>query len=48
MADNYLEKRMEEYRLRKEREKKAKTLAWRKRMDAYKKKLEEESQKKQD
>ena len=45
MADNYLENRMEAYKLRKEKEKKAKTLAWRKRMDAYKKKLAEEAEK---
>ena len=43
MADNYLETRMEAYRARKEKEKRAKALAWRKRMEAYKKKLAENS-----
>lgn len=39
MADNYLEKRMEDYRRRKEKEARSKQLAWRKRMDAYRKKI---------
>ena len=40
MADNYLEKRMEEYQARKAKEARAKQIAWKKRMEAYKKKLE--------
>ena len=42
MADNYLEKRMEEYQARKAKEARAKQIAWKKRMDAYKKRLEAE------
>ena len=42
MADNYLEKRMEEYQARKAKEVRAKQIAWKKRMDAYKKRLEAE------
>ena len=45
MADNYLEKRMEEYQARKAKEARAKQIAWKKRMEAYKKKLELEKQK---
>lgn len=44
MADNYLEKRMEEYQARKAKEARAKQIAWKKRMEAYKKKLELEKQ----
>lgn len=40
MADNYLEKKMEELQARKAKEARAKQLAWKKRMDAYRKKLE--------
>ena len=36
---------MEEYQARKAREARAKQLAWKKRMDAYRRKLEEESKK---
>ena len=43
MADNYLEKRMEEYQARKAKEARAKQIAWKKRMEAYKKKLEAEA-----
>ena len=42
MADNYLEKRMEEYQARKAKEARAKQIAWKKRMEAYKKRLEAE------
>lgn len=40
MADNYLEKKMEDLQARKAREARAKQIAWKKRMDAYRKKLE--------
>lgn len=46
MADNYLESKFEQLRERREKEQKAKRLAWRKRMDAYRKKLEESGEKK--
>lgn len=39
MADNWLEKKFEEYSSGKTKEQKAKERAWKKRMDAYKKKL---------
>ncbi len=39
MADNYLEKKYEELQARKAREQKARQIAWKKRMDAYRKKL---------
>ena len=42
MADNYLEKRMEEYQARKVKEARAKQVAWKKRMEAYRKRLEME------
>ena len=42
MADNYLEKKMEEYQARKTKEARAKQRAWKKRMDAYRKRIEEE------
>ena len=42
MADNYLEKKMEELQARKAKEARAKQIAWKKRMDAYRKKLEAE------
>ena len=45
MADNYLEKKYDEYLERKAAAEKARRLAWKKRMDAYRKKLEEEGQK---
>ena len=41
MADNYLEKKYEELQARKAKEQRAKQIAWKKRMDAYRKKLEE-------
>lgn len=43
MADNYLEKKYEEYLARKAAAEKARRLAWKKRMDAYRKKLADES-----
>ena len=46
MADNYLEKRMEEYQARKAKEQRAKQVAWKKRMEAYRKKMELENQSK--
>ena len=42
MADNYLEKKMEDLQARKAKEARAKQIAWKKRMDAYRKKLEAE------
>lgn len=45
MADNYLEKKFEDMRARAQarqaKEERARQLAWKKRMDAYRKKLEE-------
>ena len=43
MADNYLEKKMEDLQARKAKEARAKQIAWKKRMDAYRKKLEAEA-----
>lgn len=40
MADNYLEKKMEALQARKAKEQRARQVAWKKRMDAYRKKLE--------
>lgn len=40
MADNYLEKKYEALQERKAKEQRAKQVAWKKRMDAYRKKLE--------
>ena len=42
MADNYLEKKYEDLQARKSKEQRLKQLAWKKRMDAYRKKLEAE------
>lgn len=42
MADNYLEKKYEEFQARKAKEQRLKQIAWKKRMDAYRKKLEAE------
>ena len=42
MADNYLEKKMEALQARKAAEQRARQTAWKKRMDAYRKKLAEE------
>jgi len=43
MADNYLEKKYEELQERKAKEQRARQFAWKKRMDAYRKRLEEKS-----
>lgn len=43
MADNYLEKKMEALQARKAKEQRAKQIAWKKRMDAYRKKLEQQA-----
>lgn len=40
MADNYLEKKMEAFQARKAKEQRSRQIAWKKRMDAYRKKLE--------
>lgn len=42
MADNYLEKKMEALQERKAKEQRARQIAWNKRMDAYRKRLEEQ------
>ena len=42
MADNYLEKKMEALQERKAKEQRLKQAAWKKRMDAYRKRLEEQ------
>ena len=43
MADNYLERKYEAYQERKATAEKAKRAVWKKRMDAYRKKLAEEN-----
>ena len=43
MADNYLEKKMEALQARKAKEQRAKQIAWKKRMEAYRRKLESSS-----
>ncbi len=43
MADNYLENKFEELQARKAKEQRAKQIAWKKRMDAYRKTLEAEA-----
>ena len=42
MADNYLEKKYEAYQARKAKEQRLKQIAWKKRMEDYRKRLEEE------
>jgi len=42
MADNYLEKKMEDFQARKAKEARRRQITWKKRMDAYRKKLEAE------
>ncbi len=42
MADNYLERRYDEYLERKAAAEKAKRTAWKKQLDAYRKRLAEE------
>ena len=44
MADNYLEKKYEALQARKAKEQRAKQIAWKKRMEAYRKRMEEEAQ----
>ncbi len=39
MADNYLENKFEELQARKAKEQRARQVAWKKRMEAYRKKL---------
>ena len=43
MADTYLEKKYEELQARKAKEQRARQIAWKKRMEAYRKRLEEEA-----
>ena len=43
MADNYLEKKYEDLQQRKAREQRLRQAAWKKRMDAYRKKLQEQA-----
>ncbi len=43
MADNYLEKKYEDLQARKAKEQRARQVAWKKRMDAYRRRLEEEA-----
>jgi hypothetical protein len=43
MADNYLEKKMEALQARKAKEQRARQIAWKKRMDAYRKRLDEQN-----
>lgn len=42
MADNYLEKKYEDLQARKAKEQRLKQAAWKKRMELYRKRLEEE------
>lgn len=42
MADNYLEKKMEALQARKAKEQRAKQIAWKKRMEAYRRRLKAE------
>lgn len=46
MADNYLEKKYEALLARKAKEQRAKQIAWKKRMEAYRKRMEEEQARK--
>lgn len=43
MADNYLEKKYEDLQARKAKEQRLRQAAWKKRMDAYRKKMETET-----
>ena len=43
MADNYLEKKYEALQARKAKEQRARQIAWKKRMDAYRKRLEQQA-----
>lgn len=40
MADNYLENKMEALQARKAKEQRAREIAWKKRLDAYRKKMQ--------
>lgn len=42
MADNYLEKKYEDMQARRTKEQRARQIAWKKRMDAYRKRMEKE------
>lgn len=44
MADNYLENKYQALQERKAKEQKARQAAWKKRMDAYRKKLQEQAE----
>lgn len=44
MADNYLEKKMEALQERKAKEQRLKQAAWKKRMEAYRKRMEEKNE----
>ena len=43
MADNYLEKKYEDLQARKAKEQRLRQAAWKKRMEAYRKKLKEQA-----
>lgn len=43
MADNYLEKKYEDLQARKTKEQRLRQVAWKKRMEAYRKKLKEQA-----
>lgn len=43
MADNYLEKKYEDLQARKAKEQRLRQAAWKKRMEAYRKKLQEQA-----
>ena len=43
MADNYLEKKYEDLQARKAKEQRARQIAWKKRMDASRKRLEQQA-----
>lgn len=43
MADNYIEKKFEELQAKKAKEQRLRQIAWKKRMDAYRRRLEEEA-----
>ena len=43
MADNYLEKKFEDMQARRSKEERARQLAWKKRMEAYRKRMAEQA-----
>ena len=43
MADNYLEKKFEDMQARRIKEERARQLAWKKRMEAYRKRMAEQA-----